>query len=152
MQRTVESVSRLHSLTLHDNPWTCDCHLRPLLHWLQVVNSFVIVIIHVKYLFVYVIFIDDILRLPIYPWWTFQGARNQNAWVGKGGWVFHIGKRKQKTSIITCYKEGLAGQWPFINCFDFVKPSISRLHPPQGISPLPDELHIHFCSGLPTSL
>ena len=35
-QRTVESVAKLHSLTLHGNPWACDCHLRPLLNWLQV--------------------------------------------------------------------------------------------------------------------
>jgi len=37
-QRTVESVAKLHSLTLHGNPWACDCHLRPLLNWLQDAN------------------------------------------------------------------------------------------------------------------
>ena len=28
----------LHSLTLHGNPWQCDCHLRALIDWLVVAN------------------------------------------------------------------------------------------------------------------
>ena len=28
----------LHSLSLHGNPWRCDCHLRPLIKWLMVAN------------------------------------------------------------------------------------------------------------------
>ena len=37
-QKTVESVAKLHSLTLHGNPWKCDCELRPLIDWLMVAN------------------------------------------------------------------------------------------------------------------
>ena len=31
-------MEKLHSLTLHGNPWNCDCHLRPLIDWLMVAN------------------------------------------------------------------------------------------------------------------
>ena len=37
-QRTVESMGKLHSLTLHGNPWKCDCQLRPLIDWLVDAN------------------------------------------------------------------------------------------------------------------
>ena len=37
-QRTVASMAGLHSLTLHGNPWTCDCSLRPLIDWLVTAN------------------------------------------------------------------------------------------------------------------
>ena len=37
-QRTVASMAGLHSLTLHGNPWTCDCSLRPLIDWLGTAN------------------------------------------------------------------------------------------------------------------
>ena len=36
--RAVESMSGLHSLTLHGNPWGCDCGARPLLDWLVSAN------------------------------------------------------------------------------------------------------------------
>lgn len=32
--RTVETLSRLHGVELHDNPWNCDCRLRPVKEWL----------------------------------------------------------------------------------------------------------------------
>ena len=31
-------MTDLHSLTLHDNPWHCDCHLRPLITWMVEAN------------------------------------------------------------------------------------------------------------------
>lgn len=32
--KTVETLSRLHGVDLHDNPWHCDCRLRPVKEWL----------------------------------------------------------------------------------------------------------------------
>ncbi|RZF35993.1 hypothetical protein LSTR_LSTR005809 [Laodelphax striatellus] len=32
--KTVETLSRLHGVELHDNPWHCDCHLRAVKLWL----------------------------------------------------------------------------------------------------------------------
>ena len=37
-QKTVESMEGLHSLSLHGNPWRCDCHLVHLIKWLMVAN------------------------------------------------------------------------------------------------------------------
>lgn len=31
-------MGKLHSLTLHGNPWKCDCQLRPLIDWLVDAN------------------------------------------------------------------------------------------------------------------
>jgi len=33
-QKTVESITGLHAIELANNPWACDCRLRPLKHWL----------------------------------------------------------------------------------------------------------------------
>lgn len=33
--RTVETLSRLHGVELQDNPWHCDCRLRPVKEWLM---------------------------------------------------------------------------------------------------------------------
>ncbi|XP_017786766.1 PREDICTED: leucine-rich repeat-containing protein 24 [Nicrophorus vespilloides] len=32
--KTVETLSRLQGIELHDNPWHCDCRLRPVKEWL----------------------------------------------------------------------------------------------------------------------
>lgn len=32
--RTVETLSRLHGVEMHDNPWHCDCRLRSVKEWL----------------------------------------------------------------------------------------------------------------------
>ena len=37
-QKTVGSMEGLHSLSLHGNPWRCDCHLTHLINWLMVAN------------------------------------------------------------------------------------------------------------------
>ena len=37
-QKTVDSMEGLHSLSLHGNPWRCDCHLTHLINWLMVAN------------------------------------------------------------------------------------------------------------------
>lgn len=36
--RTVETLSRLHGVELHDNPWLCDCRLRAAKEWLTTNN------------------------------------------------------------------------------------------------------------------
>lgn len=33
--RTVETLNRLHGIEMHDNPWYCDCRLRPVKEWLM---------------------------------------------------------------------------------------------------------------------
>lgn len=36
--RTVETLNKLHEIELHDNPWHCDCRLRPVKEWLSYNN------------------------------------------------------------------------------------------------------------------
>lgn len=36
--KTLESLSRLHGIEIHDNPWVCDCRLRPMKVWLAEYN------------------------------------------------------------------------------------------------------------------
>lgn len=35
LARTVETMSKLHGVELHDNPWLCDCRLRSTKEWLS---------------------------------------------------------------------------------------------------------------------
>ena len=74
--RAVESMAGLHSLTLHGNPWGCDCGLRPLLDWLVIIIIVIIIIITITS--------PDIRSAPICLWWTPPGASPRPDWRVRG--------------------------------------------------------------------
>ncbi|KAG8223507.1 hypothetical protein J437_LFUL004975 [Ladona fulva] len=41
--RTVETLRKLSEVTFHENPWHCDCRLRPLRDWLAAANVAILV-------------------------------------------------------------------------------------------------------------
>ena len=88
--RAVESMSGLHSLTLHGNPWTCDCGLRPLLDWLvrHNNNSVTCYTLHVTcymlHVTCYMFSQTNFRSAPTCRWWTRRGAHPRPGWRDRG--------------------------------------------------------------------